>query len=100
MDAGIVPKAQFANLASGRRPNLRVRESFTMRRRKVIAMYTAKVRIAPIQGDGRRSSWRCKSRQRQATNSQLVPKIGELSPHDTHLHPRRLMSIHVWKWLH
>src|SRR3984957_17234448 len=44
MDAGIVPKAQFAHLASGDRPDLRLRESIATRRRKVIAIYTAKVR--------------------------------------------------------
>src|SRR5882672_2322853 len=48
MDAWIVPKTQFARLASGYWPNLRVRESITTRRRKVISsMYTGKVRIAP-----------------------------------------------------
>src|SRR5271167_160483 len=51
MDARIAPRVQFAHLASGYRPNLRLRESITTRRRKVIAMYTAKVRIVPIQGD-------------------------------------------------
>jgi hypothetical protein len=52
MDASIMPKAQFAHLASRYRPNLRLRESITTRRRKVMGMFAAKVRIRPIQGDG------------------------------------------------
>src|SRR6516164_330615 len=47
MHARIVPKVQFAHLASRYGPNLRLEESITKRRKKVIPMYTAKVRIAP-----------------------------------------------------
>jgi hypothetical protein len=51
MDAGIIPK-EFVHLAAGYRSSLMLRESITTRRRKVIAIYTTKVRVEPIQGEG------------------------------------------------
>src|ERR1700730_3412117 len=46
----MVLTTQFVHLTSGHLPNLRLRErGVTTRHRKVIAMYTAKVRMRPIQ---------------------------------------------------
>ena len=56
MDDCIIAKARFAHLASGCRPDLRLRESITRRRGKVISMYvygfTAKVQKAPSRTTG------------------------------------------------